>query len=194
MATRGHVLVLDGNRVPALDIVRSLGGAGLTVTVGAANGDAIAFRSRYCRGREIYPDPASDAEAFVAWLEAAIPRLGCELVIPVTDLTVVPMSRSFSRLRALCAIATEPFETLQLVTDKLRTLDLAREADVPYPATAVVRDGADLDAVITSLTFPVVGKPMASSVWSEAGHSSWSVFYALDAQELRREVARCVPA
>jgi protein-tyrosine-phosphatase/predicted ATP-grasp superfamily ATP-dependent carboligase len=194
MATRGHVLVLDGNRVPALDIVRSLGRAGISVTVGAVDQGAIAFRSRFCRGREIYPDPSKDADAFIAWLEEAIGRLGCELVMPVTDLTVVPISRNFSRLRALCAIATEPFEKLQVVTDKLKTLAVAQQVGVPCPATVVVRDEPDLERHLSALTFPVVGKPMASSTWSAAGYSSWSVFYALDAAELRREVAKCVPA
>lgn len=194
MATRGNVLVLDGNRIPALDIVRSLGRAGLSVVVGAAERDAIAFRSRFCCAREVYPDPARDADAFVAWLEDAIRRHGCELVIPVTDLTVVPISKHFSRLRALCAIATEPFDKLEVVTDKLKTLAVAQQVGVPCPATAVVRDEADLDRHIAALTFPVVGKPMASSTWSPAGYSSWTVFYALDAEELRRQVAKCIPA
>jgi protein-tyrosine-phosphatase/predicted ATP-grasp superfamily ATP-dependent carboligase len=194
MATRGHVLVLDGNRIHTLDIVRSLGRAGLSVVVGAVDEHALAFRSRFCHAREIYPNPAVDAAAFVAWLEDAIRRHRCDLVIPVTDLTVVPISKHLSRLRALCAIATEPFEKLEVVTDKLKTLDVAHEVGVPCPATVVVRDAGDLERHISDLAFPVVGKPMASSTWSPAGYSSWTVFYALNAEELRREVANCVPA
>ncbi len=194
MARRGHVLVLDGDKVHALDIVRSLGRSGVRVTAGAARPDALAFTSRFAAHRELYPDPAANPAAFIEWLETAIGRIGCELVIPVTDLTVVPVSTNLTRLRHLCAVATEPFDRLQLVTDKSRTLELARLVGVPCPVTVVVSDERGLDHHAGALTYPVVCKPMASSVWTGSGYHGLQVFYALDEEELRREVARRLPA
>lgn len=193
MATRGRALVLDGHRVHALDIVRTLGQAGITVSVAASHADAIAFSSRYASRCEVYPDPAVNADEFLDWLERLLAKGECDLVIPVTDVTVVPISRNLARLQRFCAMAAQPFEVLEQVTDKRRTLDLARRVGVPCPATVVVHSEAELDRHASGLRFPVVCKPMASGVWSAHGYVGLQVFYALDEQELRREVARRLP-
>jgi protein-tyrosine-phosphatase/predicted ATP-grasp superfamily ATP-dependent carboligase len=190
MATRGRALVLDGQRVHALDIVRTLGRAGIAVTVGASSADAIAFSSRYATRCEVYPDPAVNADEFLDWLERVLEKGECDLVIPVTDVTLIPIARSLERLQRLCAIAAQPFDVLEQVTDKSRTLDLARRVGVPCPQTVVVHDQAELDRHASAMRFPVVCKPMASGVWSTNGYVGLQVFYALDEQELRREVAR----
>ena len=194
MATGARVLVLDGDKVPALDIVRSLGRTGVAVTVGAAREDAIAFHSRFASARDIYPDPALDPAVFIEWLEGRILRDRYELVIPVTDLTVIPISRSFDRLKRLCALATESFDKLEIVCDKSQTLDVARRVGVPIPATVVVYHEDEVDAHAERLRFPVVCKPMASSVWASSGYVHLPVFYALDRHELRREVVKRLAA
>ena len=62
MAAGGSVLVLDGDKLHALDIVRSLGQCGLTVSVGAPARDAIAGASRFAAARLVYPHPARDRD------------------------------------------------------------------------------------------------------------------------------------
>ena len=193
MATRGRALVLDGHRVHALDIVRTLGQAGITVSVGASRADAVAFSSRFATRCEVYPDPAVNADEFIVWLEEMLEGGWCDVVIPVTDVTVIPISRNLARLQRLCAIATAPFDVIEQVTDKRKTLDLARRLGVPCPGTVLVHNDAELDRHASGLRFPVVCKPMASGVWSTEGYVGLQVFYALDEQELRREVARRLP-
>jgi protein-tyrosine-phosphatase/predicted ATP-grasp superfamily ATP-dependent carboligase len=190
----GHVLVLDGDKVPALDIVRSLGRAGLRVSVGAATDAAIAFRSRYAHARLVYPSPASDCAPFVDWLEAELRRRTYDLVIPVTDLTTVPVSKNLERLRPFSTLAAESFDTLRVVCDKDETLALARRVGVPCPATVIVHEAAELERHVPGLRFPVVCKPLSSSVWGDAGFVSRTVFYACDEHELRREVNRALSA
>jgi protein-tyrosine-phosphatase/predicted ATP-grasp superfamily ATP-dependent carboligase len=184
MHARGKVLVLDGDKIPALDIVRALGRMGLSVTVAARRDDALTFRSRYARAREIYPDPALDAASFIDWLQRTLRTDKYDLVIPVTDLTVIPIARHADALRPLAAVATESYDKVQLVSDKSRTLQLARDLGIPAPATAVVRTMEDVARCASALTYPVVCKPLSSSVWSPSGFRSFSVFYALDADEL----------
>ena len=193
MATRGRALVLDGHRVHALDIVRTLGRAGIEVSVGASSADAIAFGSRHATRCEVYPDPAVNADEFLDWLVRFLEKEQCDLVIPVTDVTVIPISRNLARLERFCAVATQPFHVIEQVTDKRRTLDLARRVGVPCPGTVVVHNEGELDRHASGLRFPVVCKPMASGVWSANGYVGLQVFYALDEQELRREVRRRLP-
>jgi protein-tyrosine-phosphatase/predicted ATP-grasp superfamily ATP-dependent carboligase len=193
MATRGHVLVLDGDKIPALDIVRSLGRAGLIVSVASSRPDALAFKSRYAHRALIYPHPEPDYEPFVTWLDAVLRTDAYDLVVPVTDLTVVPIAKNFDRLRRRAALATESFDRLHIVSDKSKTVDLARRVGVPCPATLVVHDAADVDRHVASLTFPVVCKPMMSSVWSGGRFVSVPVSYAFNEADLRRQLAECLP-
>ena len=188
MAAGGSVLVLDGDKLHALDIVRSLGQCGLTVSVGAPARDAIAGASRFAAARLVYPHPARDRDRFIEWLEQELRTGAYRLVMPVTDLTGIPISRELSRLQAYCPIATERFDTIQLVSDKRRTLALAARVGVPVPATMAVHREDEIDGCAALLTYPVVCKPMASSVWTPAGYLSPSVFYALDDQALRRSL------
>jgi protein-tyrosine-phosphatase len=148
--------------------------------------DAIAGASRFAAARLVYPHPARDPDRFVEWLEQELRTGAYRLVMPVTDLTVIPISRELSRLQAYCPIATERFDTIQLVSDKSRTLALAARVGVPVPATIAVHREDEIDGCAARLTYPVVCKPMASSVWTPAGYLSPSVFYALDEQAFRR--------
>jgi protein-tyrosine-phosphatase len=190
MATRGRVLVLDGARVHALDIVRSLGRRGLSVSVAANVHDAIGFSSRFASAARVYPDPVAEPEAFIAWLHADIRSTGYDLVIPVTDVTSIPISRNLTKLSALCPFATEAFDKVQLVSDKSRTLEIAQRLDVPCPATVVVRHADEIAHRVAQLRFPVVCKPLASGTWGPSGYVALPVSYALDEHELRRDVTK----
>jgi protein-tyrosine-phosphatase/predicted ATP-grasp superfamily ATP-dependent carboligase len=190
MAFSNDVLVLDGDKIAALDIVRELGRSGLSVAVAASRRNALAFGSRFAGRRELYPDPGESPAEFVAWLERSLVSDPVRLVIPVTDLTTLPVAEHIQRLRAHAAIAAESFENLQVVCDKLRTIELAGRLGVPVPRTAVVRSEAELDA--GGRTFPVVCKPLRSSVWSDSGFRATSVWYGFDEAQFRTEAARSI--
>jgi protein-tyrosine-phosphatase/predicted ATP-grasp superfamily ATP-dependent carboligase len=190
MAIHNDVLVLDGDKIAALDLVRALGRAGLSVAVAASQPDAIAFGSRFARRRDLYPDPRESPAEFVRWLERSLVSDGVKLVIPVTDLTTLPIAEHASRLRAHAAIATESFEKLQVVCDKLRTIELANRVGVPVPRTTVLRSEADITA--GGRTFPLVCKPLRSSVWSEEGFRATSVWYAFEEAQFRADAVRAI--
>jgi protein-tyrosine-phosphatase/predicted ATP-grasp superfamily ATP-dependent carboligase len=184
------VLVLDGDKLHALDIVRSLGRRGLSVTVGATRADAISFRSRFAAACVTYPNPENREPEFLEWLQAIISAQPYDLVIPVTDLTAVPISKNLGTLRRLSTFATEPYEKLQLVSDKVKTLELAHRLGIPVPESVVVRRVEDVDLPDHHMAFPVVCKPLSSSVWTGDGCRSLTVSYAFDPDELRRAVQK----
>ncbi|MEK6790158.1 MAG: ATP-grasp domain-containing protein [Deltaproteobacteria bacterium] len=64
----GKVLVLDGMWNKTLAAVRSLGRAGLTVTVGEHTRFATALFSRYCARAIVYPSPLTRPDDFLDWL------------------------------------------------------------------------------------------------------------------------------
>lgn len=176
--------MLDGEKALALDVTRGLGVRGLYVSVAGRHGSSAAYRSRFVKRSCIYPDPATDAGTFVEWVREYMNRHSPELVMPLTDLTVLPLSASLSELRKFGRIAAETIERTTLVTDKQKTLELARSVKVPIPEGRVVADKGELEAAAGGLSYPVVCKPAKSCVWTPGSFYHLQVFYAFDREQL----------
>ncbi|MGH9194280.1 MAG: hypothetical protein ACRD1T_00890, partial [Acidimicrobiia bacterium] len=190
MKEPGRVLVLDGDSVSSLDIVRSLGGAGLSVCAAAADRRAISFRSRFASRTALYPHPAAAPAQFVEWLDSHLRQNPYELVIPVTDLTVIPISRNYEHFSRLTKLATERYEVMEVVYDKSKTIRLAQDVGVPVPMSTSVTSEEQLHDVAGSLSYPVVCKPSRSMIWSNGAGRGLSVFYAFTPSDL---IARATP-
>ena len=190
MATNHDVLVLDGDKIAALDVVRSYGRRGLSVAVAAVDDSALAFHSRFARTREIYPDPRARQDEFLEWVRFRLERSPVKLVVPVTDLTTLPLAAHGADLRRYAAIAAAPYDALQIASDKHRTIELARTLDIPTPATTVVSSLEDLARLRPR--FPVVCKPLRSTVWDDAGFHATSVWYAFDQRQFVATAASVV--
>jgi predicted ATP-grasp superfamily ATP-dependent carboligase len=184
-----RVLVLDGHSAAALAFVRSLGRAGRWVAVGHGEGTfAAAALSRYCAAVFQYPDPTTDLSGFATALLAFVQREKIELLVPITDWTTIPVCHYRDQLEVVCRIAPTSRESLELVSDKYRTVRLAQSLDVTIPETWLIRDVTDLDD-IPSWTFPLVVKDRASVRWIGNGAVVGSVSYAYDQADLRRQIA-----
>jgi protein-tyrosine-phosphatase/predicted ATP-grasp superfamily ATP-dependent carboligase len=184
---RGAVLVLDGDQASALAIVRSLARRGLRVEVASTSTDAIARRSRHAAACWLYPDPLASASAFLDWLQSHLAGHDYELVIPVTERTVIPLAQERQRF-APGLIAVADAEALAAVVDKQRTVALAQSLGILVPRAESVARLAEATAAAARIGYPVVVKP-ARSVGSRDGQRvQLSVSYAFDARELENQV------
>src|SRR5512135_2050367 len=95
------VLVLDGDMIPALTVVRSLGRLGLEVDIASHVAKPLAARSRHVRQVLQYPSPMEEETAFIGWLQRAAQQNNYALIIPATERTVVPCFRHRQSLGAL---------------------------------------------------------------------------------------------
>ncbi len=189
-----RVLVLDGHSAAALAFTRSLGRAGRWVAVGHSAGTfAPAALSRYCRSHLAYPDSTQDVSGFAAALLEFLGKEKIDLVVPITDWTIIPVSRYREQIETLSSVALPRHEVLELVSDKYRTVELARSLDVPVPETWLIHDPDDLDR-LPRLIFPVVVKDRASARWIGNGAVFGSVSYAYDGDDLRRCVGERLKA
>ncbi|MFV0476238.1 MAG: ATP-grasp domain-containing protein [Parahaliea sp.] len=183
-----QVLVLDADTLPALAIVRSLGRAGASVICASHEAKPISARSRYSSLVLCYPSPLAQPTEFLLWLEQILntrPNIG--MVIPVTERTLVPISKHFDTpaLRARFAIAEH--NALEQVLDKSLTANLAERCQVPQPASWTLHQPEDLSTIVPELTFPVVIKPGRSITQGNTQDStrqSMNVCYAHSPQEL----------
>lgn len=171
-----RVLVTDGASAAALAVVRSLGRRGFRVEVADPDPRARARRSRYAAASHICPDPGRDPSAFQAW--ACAQRV--DLVIPATDLSLVPLLAVRDALPGRLAAA--PTAAVEVTLSKYATARHADARGIPSPRTQLLP--AD------DVALPAVIKPDRSKVWTEHGVEHLSVAHAQTPAELADHAAR----
>jgi predicted ATP-grasp superfamily ATP-dependent carboligase len=185
------VLVTDAGRGSSIAIIRSLGRRGMRVVAADSSPHSAGFRSRYASDTVVYPRPDLYAGETVDVLEDVARTCGVDLIVPVTDDTVLPLSNARHRFAGVSLLAIPEPDALARAADKLATLELARELGVPTPRTALVTTADEARDAVEDLGWPVVLKPQSSRRY-EAGHAieAFGVSYAADVAGLERELAR----
>ncbi len=182
-----RILVLDGHSSAALAFVRSLGKAGYWVAVAVANGTfAAAVKSRYCKAAEVYPNPVEGVEPFVDSVRDIVNKHEIDLVIPITDSTVWPLSQA-EELAGLVRIAVPSRAIVELVSDKYRTVCLAESLGVPIPKTLLVKSVDEIGG-ISDWNYPIVIKDRYSINWQQGKGVSGGVVFAYDSEDLYSKV------
>lgn len=184
-----RILVLDGHSAAALAVTRSAGRAGHWVAVGANRGlFAAAKLSRYCRIGFDYPVSTSEPDGFVASILEFVRTNHIDLVIPVTDWTLSPLSAEHERFASLCRLAMPSNSAIEFASDKFRTIELAQHIGIEVPKTRLIHT-LDLLTDWKDGGFPVVVKDRFSVRWIDHRAVFGSVTYAYSAEELEKKVA-----
>ena len=184
-----RILVLDGHSAAALSVTRSAGRGGHWVAVGANRGAfAAAKLSRYCELAFDYPVSTSEPQAFVDSILEFAKAQQIDLILPVTDWTLGPLSAERERFAGICKLVIPSQVAVDFASDKFRTVHKARELGIEVPKTALLHSIADLDSH-GDFEFPVVVKDRFSVRWIEQKAVFGSVSYAYSAAELEKKVA-----
>ena len=190
MSSCRQVLVLDADQLSTLAVVRSLGRHGCAVTAAAASPHAIAFQSRYASQRLIYPDPLQQHRAFLEWLTNTLTNHSFDLMIPVTDRSIVPILTIRNALEALSPIAIAPNPVMEQVVSKCRMHSLALEAGLDVPESWIIKAPAALDAIEPRNGFPLVVKAERSLAWLDGYGQALETRYVADRATLKDLGAR----
>lgn len=159
-----RVLVTDAHLGSAISIIRSLGRGGHEVTAAGFLPRSAGFYSRYAGERFVYPRPEDDAPAMVDALFGAVEDRKIDVLIPVTDDVITPLSRERRRFEAVCTLAVAENEALAVARDKTATLELAEALEIPVPRTATVSSVAQAAEAAADVGWPIVLKPQSSRV------------------------------
>ncbi|MDQ3146146.1 MAG: ATP-grasp domain-containing protein [Actinomycetota bacterium] len=190
MTPAPRVLVTDAGRSSAIAIIRSLGRRGWHVVAADSNRRSPGFSSRYTAERLLHPSPADAPEEVVEVILDAANRRGIDLIVPVTDELVLPLSAARHRFKGVATLAMADADALAEVSDKTATLELAGALGVPVPSSALVSTVEEAMAQAAGLGWPLVLKPQASRVYAEGGAvASFEVAYAGSPAELATEMA-----
>lgn len=186
-----RVLVTDASRGSAISIIRSLGRRGFQVIAADSLPRSPGFYSRYTSGRLRYPPPGAAPDATIATLLEAARERRVDLIVPVTDQIVLPLSDVRERFAEVCALALPEPQALASTADKLATLELAERLGISTPRTTLVTSVAEALEAVTALGWPVVLKPQTSSVYRagraiEAHHVGYAESPDGLAEQMRR--------
>lgn len=186
---RPVVLVTDAGCSSALSIIRSLGRRGWRVIAADSDPCSSGFYSCYAAERLLYPPPKTSPRECVTAICKAVRERKIDLIIPVTDIAILPLSASRERFEGLCTLALPERDALEVVTDKARTLELARRLDVPVPRTVLVHSVQEALRHGPELGWPLVLKPAASKLYHDReAVESFSVCYAANPDDLARQI------
>ncbi len=181
----------DAARGAAITIIRSLGARGLDVIAADFEGRSPGFLSRYASGRVRYPSPRTDPAGTIESLLRTASAHRVDLIVPVGDELAFLLSEERARFAGVCAIALPAKDAYAKTQDKLATLSLAREQQVPVPRTALVSTVEEALQAAGPLGWPIVLKPRSSSARrSERPVEHYEVAYADNPDALAAEVGR----
>lgn len=187
---QNNVLVLDADMVPCMTVARSLKKTGIKVHVAGHTAKPITSASNSISELFTYPDPLNDEKAFTEWLYAHLQKYTYDLIIPVTERTILPIKkyrRQFSDLNANFAMASD--ESLDIVLDKTKTVALARQLHIPVPAGQTITHVEQLNEIDQNFTFPVVLKPSRSIGSGKKSAVPLTVEYAVNAESLKSKAS-----
>ncbi|MDD5271583.1 MAG: ATP-grasp domain-containing protein [Methylovulum sp.] len=185
MAAQIHrVLVLDADMVSCLSIVRSLGRQGIVCDIAASDGlSVLAGYSRYAGRLFRHPNPLTDAEAFIGFISGHLQQHAYDLVIPVTERSLIPLANTDKLGQWADILAIAPRASLSKVLDKRQTMALAQQCAVKVPFSYAVDSVDAIRQLLPELRFPVVLKP-ESSIPNADIRQHLSVAYAFNDSEL----------
>jgi predicted ATP-grasp superfamily ATP-dependent carboligase len=185
------ILVTDAGRGSALAIIRSLGRKGWRVIAADSDPHSLGFRSRYTWKPLCYPSPKQAPQGCVDALFQAVQIHAVDLIIPVTDEVILPLSAERARFAGLTQLAVAEPAALEVVRDKLKTLELAGQVGVPAPRTALVHTVLEAHEQGQSFSWPIVLKPRVSRLYRNgAAIETYTVCYAETPRQLAQQMAR----
>jgi D-aspartate ligase len=156
-----------------LNLVRSLGEAGVPVIVVAEDDQAPALRSRHCRQSRIVPGYTTRPRALVEALRSLRQALGeAPVVFASADPDLRVLVEQADALHGLVHNTVQTPALCAALSDKDAFDDLARRHGLPVPArhklSAQASPADDARAALRTLGLPVVLKPAQPDAWSQA--------------------------
>ncbi len=188
-STMPKILVTDVNRGSAVAIIRSLGRKGYRVVAADSTRDSLGFRSRYVHETVVYPAPESHPQDFCDYMFNIVKSNDIDLIIPVTDLTIQPLAHSRQSFESVTKLAIPEDGLLEAVTDKDKTVEIAKKLGVPVPQTITVHTADEALEKAESLGWPVVLKPQISRLLRQGERIEiFNISYAQDPEDLYRQM------
>lgn len=163
-------VIVIGNHLQALGIIRSLGRRGIPVTFVNDKKVCLGRFSRYTRNFLVCP-PLDDYEKLADFLIGLAKNDGARrrLLLPTSDAAVCALSTCRTRLEPHYLVATPPWDIVQNAINKKLTYAVAKKCGIPCPETWFPEDLSDVQDIGRSISYSVILKPAVM-------HSFYKIF------------------
>ncbi len=178
-ASAAPVAVFDADSPPALAFARSLGRAGVAVTVYSRSRVSVTGASRFATSWRRCPD-ASEVEPFHRWLEGEVKAGNIGWIAPTSDLIVFHTVEVRHLLPAGMRDVTPGLDSLLDVLFKDRFGSACAAIHQPTPWSLCPRSREEVLASAHDLPYPLILKPR-----SHVGVGIWRGVVASDEESLR---------
>lgn len=177
-------LVLGNDGRVALAIVRSLGRVGVKVVLGYDESNSLCRHSRYIEKKILFPSISLSSEKWLRELICHLEREEYDLVIPSSDLTLVPLVLNRDKIKHLAKFAIPDENGFNYTYNKHLTFKLAQELNIPCPNNYFVERVGEISSALKRLSFPIVVKPISSKIFKNGIVKNLNVEVAWDKKEL----------
>jgi predicted ATP-grasp superfamily ATP-dependent carboligase len=164
------VIVTNARSRIAYNVVRSLGGRGVSVYAADFVPGSMSFLSRYAEGHFLYPSPFRDPEGFVECLLREIARLQADVLIPVFEETFL-IAKHKARFSSSTALVVPDYDQILIAHNKDRWERLARSLGIPVPPSYGAEELRAGVGSLSQIRYPVLVKP-------KQGGGAWGILDA----------------
>ena len=178
------VFVTDGDQRATLAVVRALGRARISVTVGSNSPSSLAGSSRYCAKRVCYPSPLEEGAKFQTSLCDEMLGSRYRVLLPMTDVTMRLVAQMSKVLAPAVRLPIPTEDQIGLAQDKRYILLLAHKLGLACPETFMLHESESLADVAQRVRYPLVIKPRFSQFLRNGRWVSGSIEYAHDPESL----------
>lgn len=174
------IFLTDGDALHCLAIARLLGRKGFDLTIGSQRRfGSVAFASKYCRRKVIYPDPSEYPDRFRNFLYDYLGKHKHDVLLPLRSTVVPVISEYREELSKLASFVLPDKRSLEIALSKSETFKVADECGLTIPSTCYPKSLTDVEDFAKTCDYPVVSK-------TSFGAGSRGVFYHDNAEVLLR--------
>jgi len=153
-------VMIIGDHVQALGIIRSLGRRGIPVYLLHDKHLCISRFSRYTKQFIKTPSPSNESK-FVNFMIELAKKRGVEgwILMPTNDAAVYILSRHKEILEGYYRVSTPCWDVVKYAYNKKLTYQLAGKIGIPIPETFYPENVEELHEILPDIRFPVIIKP-----------------------------------
>ena len=157
-----RVLLPEASARQVLPMARAFYKLGCHVTTVQERKSALGYQTRYAHKRLCVRDVESNREKAVSFYSELLSRETYDLIVPLSDFS----AEIFACLKAeiekngVTKVATNDLQTFLTAYDKLQTMRVCMERDIPCPVTFDLDEGTD--RLPANRAYPAIVKPRSS--------------------------------
>lgn len=154
------VLVIDGGSRQALPMIKGFHQLGCLVTAYCGSSLDAAYHYKYTDFKVIHHIDLSNEDVSYKGVKEEVERGVYDVVIPMNDFFATMLARHKSELSSYAYIYVNDWKIYSLAIDKLKTMSICMENNIPCPRTAIFDNNEDIKSL--QWQYPLVIKPRTS--------------------------------